>query len=210
MRPIFPWFDHSLDPSLDARLTVGSVPDHVPTMNPPSAQSPFAPCGCDPHGGDVASASSENITPPSSLLRTHSPVAVASPLLRFYPRWRSLCRLSPVPAARRTFPTLSPRTFPWMLDPIPRRSHSVLLPVSSAVSSAFPTRSWVGFPRIVRLKRLHAGRRFRGGRYFFMFRPPVLRRPPGRPYRCKYFRRAAGACTSGQNVFRYLRTHRIC
>jgi hypothetical protein len=30
--------------------------------------------------------------------------------------------------------------------------------VSSAVSSAFPTKGWVGFPRVVRLKRLHAGR----------------------------------------------------
>jgi hypothetical protein len=127
-----------------------------------------------------------------------------------FPRWRSLRRLSPAPAARRTFPTLSPRIFPWMLDPIPRRSHSVLLPVASAVSSAFPTRSWVGFPRIVRLKRLRAGRRFRGGRYFFMFRPPILCCPPGRPYRCAYYRRAAGAFTSGQNVLRYLRTHRIC
>ena len=48
-----------------------------------SAQSPFTPCGCDPHGGDATSISSENITPPSSLLRTHSPVAAASPLLRF-------------------------------------------------------------------------------------------------------------------------------
>src|SRR5215831_1336841 len=132
-------------------------PTTVLTVSPPSAQSPFAPCRCDPHGGDAASGSSEDITPPSSLLRTHSPVAAASPLLRFWPRWRSLRRLSPVPAARRTFPTLSPRIFPWMLDPIPRRSHSVRLPVSSAVSSAFPTRSWVGFPRIFRLKRLHAG-----------------------------------------------------
>src|SRR5215831_15460431 len=185
-------------------------PTTVLTVSPPSAQSPFAPCRCDPHGGDAASGSSEDITPPSSLLRTHSPVAAASPLLRFWPRWRSLRRLSPVPAARRTFPTLSPRIFPWMLDPIPRRSHSVRLPVSSAVSSAFPTKSWVGFPRVVRLKRLHAGPQFRGGRYFFMFRPPILCCPPGRPYRCAYYRRAAGAFTSGQNVLRCLRTHRIC
>jgi len=58
-------------------------PATVLTVSPPSAQSPFTPCGCDPHGGDATSISSENITPPSSLLRTHSPVAAASPLLRF-------------------------------------------------------------------------------------------------------------------------------
>jgi len=58
-------------------------PTTVLTVSPPSAQSPFAPCGGDPHEGDVASVSSEDVTPPSSLLRTHSPVPAASPLLRF-------------------------------------------------------------------------------------------------------------------------------
>src|SRR5262249_48497433 len=33
----------------------------------------------------------------------------------------SPCRLLPVPAAHGSFPTLFPRTFPWMLDPLPRR-----------------------------------------------------------------------------------------
>src|SRR5215472_3231542 len=68
---------------------LGSVlcPTTVRTVSPPSAQSPFAPCRCDPHGGDAASVSSEDITPPSSLLRTHSPVAAASPRLRFMPSW---------------------------------------------------------------------------------------------------------------------------
>ena len=97
------------------------------------------------------------------LLRSYGLIRQSQrPLLYFgsWPRWRSLGRLSPVPAARWTFPTLSPRIFPWMLDPIPRRFHRVHLPVSSAVSSAFPTRNWVGFPRIVRLKRLHAAADF--------------------------------------------------
>ena len=83
MRPIFPWFDHSLDPPLGIDLWPVLCPTTVLTVSPPSAQSPFAPCGCDPHGGDTASVSSENITPPSSLLRTHSPVTAGSPLLRF-------------------------------------------------------------------------------------------------------------------------------
>ena len=34
--------------------------------------------------------------------------------------------------------------------------------------------------------------------------------PTDRPYRCVYWRRAAGAFTSGPIVFRYLHTHRIC
>src|ERR1700688_1943247 len=55
------------------------------------------------------------------------------------PRSKSLCRLYSVPAAHGSFPTLSLKIFPWMLDPVPRRSHRVLygahatlLPVYSA------------------------------------------------------------------------------
>jgi hypothetical protein len=113
-------------------------PTTVLTVGPPSAQSPFAQCECDPHWGDALSVSSENITSPFSLLRTHSPVTASSPLLRFCLVEGVFAGCLPVPAARRTFPTLSPRIFPWMPDPIPRRSHSVHLPVSSAVSSALP------------------------------------------------------------------------
>ena len=135
-------------------------PTTVQTVSPPSAQSPFAPRRCDPAG------ETQLPSPQRTLLllpRSYGLIRPSQrPLLYFglCPRWRSLRRLSPVPAARRTFPTLSPRIFPWMLDPLPRRSHSVPLPVSSAVSSAFPTKSWVGFPRVIRLKRLRAGPNF--------------------------------------------------
>jgi len=64
-----------------------------------------------------------------------------------------------------------------MLDPLPRRYHRVLAPVSSTVSSAFPKGKWVGFPHLSRLKRLRAGGGFRGRRYFVMFRPPSLLAP---------------------------------
>ena len=55
--------------------------------------------------------------------------------------------------------------------------HRVLAPVSSTVSSAFPTGKWVGFPHLSRLKRLRARGEFRGCRYFVMFRPPSLLAP---------------------------------
>ena len=64
-----------------------------------------------------------------------------------------------------------------MLDPLPRRYHRVLAPVTSTVSSAFPNGKWVGFPHLSRLKRLRAGGGFRGRRYFVMFRPPSLLAP---------------------------------
>ena len=158
MRPLSPGLTTASTHLLATALWPVLCPTTVLTVSPPSAQSPFAQCECDPHWGDALSVSSENITSPFSLLRTHSPVAAGSPLLRFRLDGGVFAGCLPVPAARRTFPTLSPSIFSWMLDPIPRRSHSVPLPVSSAVSSAFPTRSWVGFPLVIRLKRLLAGR----------------------------------------------------
>jgi hypothetical protein len=138
IRPLSPGLTTASTHLLATALWPVLCPTTVLTVNPPIAQSPFAQCECDPHWGDALSVSSENITSPFSLLRTHSPVAAISPLLRFRLVGGVFAGCLPVPAARRTFPTLSPSTFSWMLDPIPRRSHSVHLPVSSAVSSAFP------------------------------------------------------------------------
>src|SRR5215469_10294207 len=85
---------------------LGSVlcPTTVQTVSPPSAQSPFAQSGCNPPWGDAPSVSSEDIAPPFSLLRTHSPVSAGSPLLRFFPRWRSPCRLSSRPCCPPDLP----------------------------------------------------------------------------------------------------------
>src|ERR1019366_883955 len=56
---------------------------------------------------ETCTASCGDITPRSSLLRTHSSLPFGSPLLRPKPRSRSLCRLLPAPAADGIFPTLS-------------------------------------------------------------------------------------------------------
>jgi len=96
--------------------------------------------------GETWSASSEDIAPRSSLLWTHAPIPLALPSFGSSPRSRSLGRLLPAPAANGIFPTLSLQIFPQMPGPLPRRSHRVLLPVSSSMSSAFPKTLWVGFP----------------------------------------------------------------
>jgi hypothetical protein len=82
-----------------------------------------------------------------------------------------------VPAAHGSFPTLSLRIFPWMLDPVPRRftvcTH-LFLPRCHRPS---PSKEWVGFPHFV--PRITTSRRsvFRGCRYSLMFRPPSLLSP---------------------------------
>ena len=99
----------------------------------------------------------------------------------FWPRLESPCSLLPVPAAHGSFPTLSPTVCSWMLDPLPRRYHRVLAPVTSTVSSAFPNGKWVGFPHLSRLKRLRAGGGFRG----IAVGTQVTPRPPHRSVRAQ-------------------------
>ena len=62
------------------------------------------------------------------------------------PRSKSLCRLYSVPAAHGSFPTLSLKIFPWMLYPVPRRSHRVLLPFLPRRHRPSPSEDGVGFP----------------------------------------------------------------
>src|SRR5580693_3521382 len=113
------------------------------------------------------------------------------------------------PCAALAHGTLSLRIFPWMLDPVPRRytvCSRLFLPRCHRPS---PKEKWVGFPQLSRLKRLHAGGLSR--LQIFRYVPASkFARPPDRPYRCEYSRRAAGAFTSEQNAVRYLPAHRIC
>jgi hypothetical protein len=88
-----------------------------------------------------------------------------------------------VPAAHGSFPTLSLKVFPWMLDPLPRRSHRVLLPVSSTVSSAFPMTLTGRLPRLSHESRLLAGM-FSRLQIFRNVPASKFARPPDRSYRC--------------------------
>src|SRR6201981_2978546 len=154
------------------RLMSALCPTTTLNMEPPSAQSPFARCW-HYHQGDV-----------NRLLRGHySPVMALtdsfadptrSPLLRPWPRSRSLCRLRPAPAAGGTFPTLSLRILPCVPGPLSRRSRGVLLPVSSSTSSAFPRTLSRSASRVSPSKRFHDGSLFRGCSPSFMFTPPSL------------------------------------
>ena len=62
-----------------------------------------------------------DITPPSSLLRTHAPDQ-KPPTDFSFPYTVGLCRLSLIPAGRWPFPTLSPQSLYRCLDPYPAAS----------------------------------------------------------------------------------------
>jgi hypothetical protein len=191
------------------RLRSALCPTTTLTVEPPSAQSPFARSWSYLDQGDV-----------NRLLRGHySPVLALtdsfadptrSPLLRPKPRSRSLCRLLPAPAASGTFPTLSLRILPWVPGPLSRRSRGVHLPVSSSTSSAFPRTLSRSASRLSPSKRFHDGSLFRDCSHSFMFRPPSLLASQIVPTAATYRRRAAEAFTSEQNMLRCLRMHRTC
>jgi len=101
-------------------------------------------------------------------------------------------------------------SFPGCLIPLPRRSHSVPMPVSSAVSSAFPIHGVGRLPASDPLETTSCGSNISGRQVFLYVQASSFTRSPGRPYRCAYCRRAAGALTSGHIVLCCLRTHRIC
>jgi hypothetical protein len=81
-----------------------------------------------------------------------------------------------VPAAHGSFPTLSLKVFPWMLDPLPRRytvCSRLLLPRCHQPSPGNHGSATAYVPRISTSRRAD----FRGCRYFVMFRPPSLLAP---------------------------------
>ena len=138
----------------------------------------------------------------------------ALPSFGLWPRARSLGRLLRAPAASGFFPTLSLKILPEMLDPVPRRSHRLRLPVSSSASAAFPSDALGRASRFVPRTRLSRTRLSAEGfsrlPIFLYVQASHLARSPDRSYRCAYRHRAARAFTSGPIVLRYLRTHRIC
>ena len=87
-------------------------------QGPPRAQSPFARLRRYPNRRDVSSITSEGVTPPSSLLRTHGPDQNPPVLFGFHYS-RGPCRLLPVFAGRWPFPTLSLQSVHRCLDPYP-------------------------------------------------------------------------------------------
>jgi hypothetical protein len=89
------------------------------------------------------------------------------------PYTASLCRLSPVPAGRWPFPTLSPRVLPQVPGPLPRWDPMVHLPVPSHRTSAFPRLQEGRLPHLIRTAT--SVRDFlRGCSHSLMFRRPGL------------------------------------
>src|SRR5499427_7029229 len=195
-----------LEPSsANARFYQAGPPSRP--RRPPSVQSPFAQLGYYLHWGDVDRLLGGRY--PSVIARTGScaaPVGLSPPSV-FSLVGESL-QVVTSPCCPRQLPDVIPRTFPWIAGSPTPAVHRVLSPVSSTMSSAFPNRVWVGFPRLS-CKRLLAGQ-FSRMQIFRNVPASKFARPPDRSHRCEYSRRAAGASTSEHLVLCCLRTPRIC
>jgi hypothetical protein len=171
--PRLPRFAHSFVPQQTSASRQHCVWPPRCSMEPPSAQSPFAQCWCFPHRGGVYATSSEDITPRSSLLRTHSPIPL--PLLSF-----SLSLVQEVFAGcyQPLLPPGSSRrylceSFLGCLVPCHGGSTKCIYLFLPPCHRPSPTEAWVGFP-LKPANTTSRGSVFRGCRHFFMFRPPSL------------------------------------
>lgn len=125
--------------------------------------------------GETLPASWESITPPSSLVLAHSPLPLGSLLLRYLASFEGSLQVVTSPCCPWQLPDVIPRTFPWMLDPLPRRypvCSRLFLPRCHRPS---PTECGSAF-RVYPANDFSQGN-FRGCRYFVMFRPPSLLAP---------------------------------
>jgi hypothetical protein len=152
-------------------------------------------------------ASCGDITPRSSLLRAHVPIPCGSPLLRFFTSFEESLQVATSPCCHQDLLDVILRVFPCLPGPLPRRSHRVRTPVTFS--------DVIGLPlgRLGRLPAFVHDATSRGNDFeaadiplcsgHQVCSPPRLLPP------LRLCRRAAEAFTSGQNVLRCLRTHRI-
>lgn len=138
---------------------------------PPCAESPFAQNQALPAFGMMSCIMSEGITPPSSLIRAHAsghnpPVVFDSTITT------GLCRLSPVPAGRWPFPTLSLQSLRRCLDPYPAVSSQCTCPLLPERPRPHLKRDRFGTPKMLPAMQLQQGRASRGCSHSLMFRLP--------------------------------------
>jgi hypothetical protein len=144
---------------------------------PPSVQSPFAQLRCYLGWGDVSAISSEGVTPPSSLLRAHVPLPLGSLLLRHLASFEESLQVVRSPCCPRELPDVISENLSLDAGSPTPAVHRVLSPVSSTVSSAFPTAKVGRLSASVPANYDFSQEASRGCRYSLMFRPPSLLAP---------------------------------
>ena len=133
------------------------------------------------------------------------------PRPRVPPCASGLCRLLRSPAGSRSFPALSPRIFPRVPGPLPRRSPWCVYSFLPMGHRPSPFPKWVGMSQNVRTTT-SVRRLFSGLQSFTHVQAPGFARHPGRSHRKAWFPtpRAAVTFTSTHISVRYLPEQWIC
>ena len=139
--------------------------------------------------GVMSSTTSEGITPPSSLIRAHAPDQIP-PADFGFPYTAGLCRLSPVPAGRWSFPTLSLQSVHRCLDPYPGMPLWCLCPFLPRELQPHPRCTEFGASDN-RRNATSTTTPIAGRQSFRYVQAPMLASPPGCTYR-------AGSAAYGQ------------
>jgi hypothetical protein len=209
VRPICEWFAHNFVPGpgcgsrsvLSSRARACRRNHQVPRVPLPDVGVTFI--------RETGTASSEDITPRSSLLRTHASIPCSSPLLRLLASLVESSQVATSPRCYRDYPdVISANLSPDAWSPTPTVPLSALACFFLSVIGLPKTLFWSAsrwYPRT---------RFFRG---IFLEVADIslcsgLRvcSPPRSLPPLRVFRRAAEAFTSGHIVLCYLGTHRIC
>ncbi len=119
----------------------------------------------------VFSATSEDVTPPSLLVRAHAPDQIP-PAVFDLTITTGLCRLSSVPAGKWSFPTLSLQSLRRCLDPYPAVSSWCTCSLLPRGQRPHLRRHRFGTPKIFPAMQLQQGIYSRGCSHFIMFRLP--------------------------------------
>ena len=160
--------------------------------------------------GEMCTTSWEGITPPSSLVLAHSPLPLSSLLLRFLASFGESLQVVTSPCCPRQLPDV-------ISDSLSLDAGSPTPAVPPCACACYfhgviglPQRKVGRLPASIPLETTSCGGRISRTQIFRYVPASKFARPPDRPYRCEYCRRAAGAFTSGHIVLCCLRTHRIC
>ena len=151
------------------RMKSSSESGCVLSLETAECPEPLCPWRALPAHGATSRVASEDITPPSSLIRAHASDQVP-PGASVVPRTPGPCRLSPVPAGGWPFPTLSLQSLRRRLDPYPAASLECTLPIPSSRAPALTPRKMRSAREIVPAMQRQQGAVFRGCSHSFIFR----------------------------------------
>ena len=183
IHPFLQWFACEYRPVFNGLVYPGTVSRS--SQGPPRAQSPFARSRCYLFRRNVACITSEGVTPPSSLLRTHAPDQ--NPPAHFDSTYKAgSLQVVASPCWEMVLPDVISAILAQVPGPLPRDASLVPLSVSSQRVTASPALHKVRHIRANRRNATSTTTPFSGRQSFRYVQAPMLASPPDCTYRTEF------------------------